>query len=113
MNCSSSIIFFYMILRPPIYPLFPYTTLFRSLILGSIAERAKFSAVLIFLGLWFTFSYLPVAHMVWFFPGPDAFVDAKTADARSEEHTSELQSRRDLVCRLLLDKKKYHSQPLN
>jgi Amt family ammonium transporter len=51
------------------------------LILGSIAERAKFSAVLIFLGLWFTFSYLPVAHMVWFFPGPDAFVDAKTADA--------------------------------
>ena len=51
------------------------------LILGSIAERAKFAAVLIFLGLWFTFSYLPVAHMVWFFPGPDAFVDAKTADA--------------------------------
>ena len=51
------------------------------LILGSLAERAKFSAVLIFLTLWFTFSYTPVAHMVWFFPGPDAFVDAKTADA--------------------------------
>ena len=51
------------------------------LILGSIAERARFAAVLIFLGIWFTFSYLPVAHMVWFFPGPDAFTDPKTVDA--------------------------------
>jgi Amt family ammonium transporter len=51
------------------------------LILGSIAERAKFSAVLIFLAIWFTFSYLPIAHMVWFFPGPDQFTDAKTAEA--------------------------------
>jgi Amt family ammonium transporter len=51
------------------------------LILGSLAERVKFSAVLIFLTLWFTFSYTPVAHMVWFFPGPDAFTDPKTADA--------------------------------
>ena len=49
------------------------------LILGSIAERARFSAVLIFLAIWFTFAYTPVAHMVWFFPGPDAFTDAKTA----------------------------------
>ena len=51
------------------------------LILGSIAERAKFSAVLIFLAIWFTFAYTPVAHMVWFFPGPDAFTDPKTVDA--------------------------------
>jgi Amt family ammonium transporter len=51
------------------------------LILGSLAERAKFSAVLIFLAIWFTFSYTPVAHMVWFFPGPDAFTDPKTAEA--------------------------------
>jgi Amt family ammonium transporter len=51
------------------------------LILGSLAERAKFSAVLIFLAIWFTFAYTPVAHMVWFFPGPDAFTDPKTADA--------------------------------
>src|SRR6266853_3706104 len=51
------------------------------LILGSLAERVKFSAVLIFLTLWFTFSYTPVAHMVWFFPGPDAFTDPKTVDA--------------------------------
>ncbi|HTO49233.1 MAG TPA: ammonium transporter [Burkholderiales bacterium] len=50
------------------------------LILGAVAERAKFSAILIFLTLWFTFSYLPVAHMVWFFPGPDAWTDPKTAD---------------------------------
>jgi Amt family ammonium transporter len=52
-----------------------------ALILGSVAERMKFSAVLIFMVLWFTFSYLPIAHMVWFFPGPDAFTDPKTVDA--------------------------------
>ena len=51
------------------------------LILGAVAERIKFSAVLIFLVLWFTFSYAPIAHMVWFFPGPDAFTDPKTADS--------------------------------
>src|SRR5260221_418077 len=51
------------------------------LILGARVERIKFSAVLIFLTLWFTFSYTPVAHMVWFFPGPDAFTDPKTVDA--------------------------------
>ena len=49
------------------------------LILGSIVERIKFSAVLIFMTLWFTFSYAPVAHMVWFWAGPDAYVDAATA----------------------------------
>ncbi len=53
------------------------------LILGSIVERMKFSAVLLFLVLWFTFSYLPVAHMVWYWPGPDAFTSAATADAVS------------------------------
>ena len=52
-----------------------------ALILGSVAERIKFSAVLIFMVLWFTFSYVPVAHMVWFFPGPDAFTDPKVVDA--------------------------------
>ena len=40
-----------------------------SLIVGSFAERIKFSAVLLFIGLWFTLSYLPVAHMVWFSEG--------------------------------------------
>ena len=51
------------------------------LILGSIVERVKFSAVLIFMVLWFTFSYLPVAHMVWFWPGPDAYTAANLVDA--------------------------------
>ena len=53
------------------------------LILGSIVERIKFSAVLLFLVLWFTFSYLPVAHMVWYWPGPDAFTSSATAAAVS------------------------------
>jgi Amt family ammonium transporter len=51
------------------------------LILGAFAERAKFSAVLLFIVLWFTFSYAPIAHMVWFFPGPDAFTDPKAVEA--------------------------------
>jgi ammonium transporter, Amt family len=56
------------------------------LIVGAFAERIKFSAVLLFMALWFTFSYLPIAHMVWFWMGPDAYtakdvVDATTAKA--------------------------------
>jgi len=51
------------------------------LILGSLVERIKFSAVLIFMVIWFTFSYLPIAHMVWFWPGPDAYTDASKVDA--------------------------------
>ncbi len=50
------------------------------LIVGSFAERAKFSAVLLFCALWFTFSYLPVAHMVWYWDGPDAITDAASLD---------------------------------
>ena len=51
------------------------------LILGAFAERAKFSAVLVFIVLWFTFSYTPIAHMVWYWMGPDAYTDAKVVDA--------------------------------
>ena len=51
------------------------------LILGAFAERVKFSAVLLFSVLWFTFSYLPIAHMVWFWPGPDAYTAANVVDA--------------------------------
>jgi Amt family ammonium transporter len=51
------------------------------LILGSIVERIKFSAVLLFMVIWFTFSYIPVAHMVWFWAGPDAYTDPAKADA--------------------------------
>lgn len=50
------------------------------LIVGSFAERAKFSAVLLFCALWFTFSYLPIAHMVWYWDGPDAISDAASLD---------------------------------
>ena len=52
-----------------------------ALILGAFAERIKFAAVLLFAVLWFTFSYLPVAHMVWYWAGPDAYVSAAAADA--------------------------------
>ena len=50
------------------------------LVLGAFAERAKFSAVLVFIVLWFTFSYTPVAHMVWYWMGPDAYTDPKLVD---------------------------------
>jgi ammonium transporter, Amt family len=50
-----------------------------ALIVGAFAERIKFSAVLVFCVLWFTFAYIPVAHMVWFWDGPDAFTNAETA----------------------------------
>ena len=49
------------------------------LILGALAERAKFSAILAFIVIWFTFSYAPIAHMVWFWMGPDAYTSAKVA----------------------------------
>ena len=52
-----------------------------ALIVGAFAERVKFAGVLLFTVLWFTFAYLPMAHMVWFFPGPDAFTDADAATA--------------------------------
>lgn len=52
-----------------------------ALILGAFAERMKFSAVLMFIFLWFTFSYLPIAHMVWFWAGPDAYTSAAAGDA--------------------------------
>src|SRR5271167_5093803 len=68
--------FFLMIRRPPRSTLFPYTTLFRSTGSRSLARR-------------------PAPHP-----------RRRSAPSRSEEHTSELQSRFDLVCRLLLEKKK-------
>ena len=52
-----------------------------ALILGAFVERVKFSAVLIFMVLWFTFAYAPIAHMVWFWPGPDAYTAASVVDA--------------------------------
>ena len=51
------------------------------LIVGAFAERIKFSAVLLFMALWFTFSYAPIAHMVWFWMGPDAYTSKEVVDA--------------------------------
>src|SRR2546429_7252679 len=86
--------FFLMIRRPPRSTLFPYTTLFRSV--GAIADRAmtpqQRGALL---------EPTPAAHRV------DRCLEQQLPhDHRSEEHTSELQSRLHLVCRLLLEKKK-------
>ncbi|VWX59282.1 ammonium transporter [Burkholderiales bacterium 8X] len=53
------------------------------LIVGAFAERMKFSAVLMFMALWFTFSYAPIAHMVWFWMGPDAYTAANVVDANN------------------------------
>src|SRR5690349_23489631 len=84
-----------MIRRPPRSTLFPYTTLFRSVgspIVGVVAGTARTLP-----------AFTPPAHrtQVWSRQHP-----SRSGSRRSEEHTSELQSRRDLVCRLLLEKKK-------
>src|SRR5438105_7104992 len=81
------LVFFLMLRRPPRSTLFPYTTLFRS-----IAHGEEFFP---FVQRHPAFGALFDRAMVGF------------SEARSEEHTSELQSRVDLVCRLLLEKKKY------
>jgi len=52
-----------------------------ALIIGAFAERVKFSAILVFILIWFTFAYLPIAHMVWYWAGPDAYTDANAASA--------------------------------
>ncbi len=52
-----------------------------ALIAGAYAERMKFKAVLLFSVIWFTFSYLPMAHMVWWWAGPDAYTSADVIDA--------------------------------
>ena len=50
-----------------------------ALIIGAFAERVKFSAILLFMLIWFSFAYLPMAHMVWYWTGPDAYTDAAAA----------------------------------
>lgn len=56
-----------------------------ALIVGAFAERIKFSAVLLFMAIWFTFSYAPIAHMVWFWMGPDAYTGKEVADAMNSK----------------------------
>src|SRR3712207_7434895 len=95
-----------MIRRPPRSTLFPYTTLFRSVDPGLQAEWLHWIENLqefrsIFAGT----SDNEVSSILsnWFCR---TFIASDTLHARSEEHTSELQSRQYLVCRLLLEKKK-------
>src|SRR2546428_8549822 len=85
---SQNLFFFLMIRRPPRSPLFPYTTLFRSLLAGRRHRQAGGSL------------RLPRPR------GGDGPRRRVRAGGRSEEHTSELQSRSDIVCRLLLEKNK-------
>lgn len=58
-----------------------FSAITPALIIGAFAERVRFSAVLLFTVLWFSFCYLPMAHMVWFWAGPDAYTDQAAADA--------------------------------
>jgi Amt family ammonium transporter len=63
-----------------------------ALIVGGIAERMKFSALLLFITLWVTFIYFPMAHMVWYWAGPDAVADAAKAFAAAAEGTAKAEA---------------------
>src|SRR3712207_8394936 len=82
-----------MIRRPPISTLFPYTTLFRSAV-GSVEIPRLFAII------------SPGGTRPRPTPIADSASSTRASSNRSEEHTSELQSRQYLVCRLLLEKKK-------
>src|SRR2546421_2033350 len=90
-----------MIRRPPRSTLFPYTTLFRSVSNATVVAKLAALGMVCVAGV----LYLSLHPRVAAAPVA-ASVDGATGKARSEEHTSELQSRSDLVCRLLLEKKK-------
>src|SRR5205814_9982098 len=90
-----SSLFFFLIRPPPRSTLFPYTTLFRSQALGRVVARLRHAENGVEPRA--TFAQVP-PHL------PET--PERSAQARSEEHTSELQSLRHLVCRLLLEKKK-------
>src|SRR3712207_7378335 len=95
-----------MIRRPPRSTLFPYTTLFRSDAVKNTSFLEKYSSVygIAFgFGLWLLI-FLPITFMI-VIPLLESF-ELQDIMLRSEEHTSELQSRQYLVCRLLLEKNK-------
>ena len=82
-----------------------------ALIVGAFAERMKFSAILLFLAIWFTFAYLPMAHMVWWWAGPDAFtlsadnidaVKAAVGDAAATDFLAKLAAATDDAARALV-----------
>src|SRR5690349_23580599 len=97
-----------MIRRPPRSTLFPYTTLFRSADEVVRGLRPKLANVL---GAKVFIQNVPAIRIGGnLTKSPYQYVmRSATIDERSEEHTSELQSRRDIVCRLLLEKKKKHT----
>src|SRR5260221_2582859 len=94
-----------MIRRPPRSTLFPYTTLFRSQAIGNDPERRSVEAEPEMRGADLDVLAVRSLRLQTGLPGDDA-VGARIDGGRSEEHTSELQSHSDLVCRLLLEKKK-------
>src|SRR5690349_23900158 len=98
-----------MLPRPPRSTLFPYTTLFRSVRSENDRVRSMFP-IPAHLPQQFHVVKCAVAIRVAEPPQARGRVDAFVHHHRSEEHTSELQSRRDLVCRLLLEKKKQNKQ---
>jgi len=59
-----------------------------ALIVGAFAERMKFSALLVFVALWVTLVYFPIAHMVWYWGGPDAIGDAAKAVAAATDEAA-------------------------
>src|SRR2546427_2575939 len=91
-----------MIRRPPRSTLFPYTTLFRSVILFSLLCGALFTGVVATFGAMFVAQMFQTGQVSNDLEAPMWIIYL----ARSEEHTSELQSQSNLVCRLLLEKKK-------
>src|SRR3712207_7930714 len=98
-----------MIRRPPRSTLFPYTTLFRS-----TAAAACFSGIVLGLSLSPSFPIpAPIAPDDTRITSIPRFCASESCLTRSEEHTSELQSRQYLVCRLLLEKKKKTDQSHN
>src|SRR3712207_7378316 len=97
-----------MIRRPPRSTLFPYTTLFRSNSSGSISvngAKIELNASLIHTSIG------PSSDSIRSAAASTALASATSTLIRSEEHTSELQSRQYLVCRLLLEKKKASDRP--
>src|SRR3712207_9260386 len=102
-SCVALYIFFFflMIRRPPRSTLFPYTTLFRSARRARKPDPRRRHLRMRRL----TRTVLPLALLLALAAGPSAAAQDGQAK-RSEEHTSELQSRQYLVCRLLLEKKK-------
>jgi Amt family ammonium transporter len=67
-----------------------------ALIVGGFAERMKFSALLLFVGLWVTFVYFPIAHMVWYWAGPDAVAEAATKLAQAADGAAKTEAQKAL-----------------